>query len=148
VWPHDNSLIAQGFARYGFREEAAEITSALIEAGRRFPDARLPELFCGFQRDLRFSSRPADYLVSCIPQAWSAGMVFLCLRTLLGLVPDLATQQLLIDPALPPWLERIDVRDMQVFGERVTFRVRRGPKGDHVAGGQGRLAQTRTAAPA
>ena len=148
VWPHDNSLIAQGFARYGFREEAAEITSALIEAGRRFPDARLPELFCGFQRDLRFSSRPADYLVSCIPQAWSAGMVFLCMRTLLGLVPDLATQQLLIDPALPPWLERIDVRDMLVFGERMTFRVRRGAKGDHIAGGQGRLAQTRTAAPA
>jgi hypothetical protein len=75
-------------------------------------------------------------------------MVFLCLRTLLGLTPDLATQQLLIDPALPPWLERIDVRDMLVFGERMTFRVRRGPNGDHVAGGQGRLAQTRTAAPA
>ncbi|HEV8654778.1 MAG TPA: glycogen debranching N-terminal domain-containing protein [Candidatus Limnocylindria bacterium] len=148
VWPHDNSLIAQGFARYGFREEAAEITSALIEAGRRFPDSRLPELFCGFQRDLRFSSRPADYLVSCIPQAWSAGMVFLCLRTLLGLVPDLATQRLLIDPALPPWLERIDVRDMEVFGARMTFRVRRGVKGDHVAGGQGRLAQMRTATPA
>jgi hypothetical protein len=75
-------------------------------------------------------------------------MVFLCLRTLLGLTPDLATQQLLIDPALPPWLERIDVRDMQVFGARMTFRVRRGAKGDHVAGGQGRLAQTRMAAPA
>jgi hypothetical protein len=75
-------------------------------------------------------------------------MVFLCMRTLLGLVPDLATQQLLIDPALPPWLERIDVRDMQIFGERVTFRVRRGAKRDHVAGGQGRLSQTRMAAPA
>ena len=75
-------------------------------------------------------------------------MVFLCLRTLLGLTPDLATQQLLIDPALPAWLERIDVRDMQVFGERMTFRVRRGTKGDHVAGGQGRLSQARTAAPA
>ena len=75
-------------------------------------------------------------------------MVFLCVRTLLGLAPDLGTQQLLIDPALPPWLERIDIRDMLVFGERMTFRVRRGAKGDHVAGGQGRLAHTRTAAPA
>jgi len=37
---------------------------------------------------------------------------------------------------------------MQVFGARVTFRVRRGVKGDHVAGGQGRLSQTRMAAPA
>jgi glycogen debranching enzyme len=129
VWPHDNSLIAQGFARYGFREEAAEIVSALIEAGRRFPNARLPELWCGFQRDLRFSSRPADYLVSCIPQAWSAGMIFLCLRTLLGMQPDLVTQQLLIDPALPPWLDRVDVRDMRIFDTRLTFRVRRTPRG-------------------
>jgi glycogen debranching enzyme len=146
VWPHDNSLIAQGFARYGFREEAAEIVSALIEAGRRFPNSRLPELWCGFQRDLRFSSRPADYLVSCIPQAWSAGMIFLCLRTLLGMKPDLVTQRLLLDPALPPWLDRVDVRDLQVFDTRLTFRVRRGPRGDRVVGGRGRV--TRAAATA
>ncbi len=146
VWPHDSALIAQGFGRYGFREEAAEVISALIEAGRRFPNGQLPELFCGFARDLRFSSRPADYLVSCIPQAWSAGMVFLCLRTLLGLAPDLATQRLLTDPALPPWLERIDVRDLSVFDTRVSFRVRRGPKGDRIVGGRGRVTRATTAA--
>src|SRR5439155_989956 len=111
VWPHDNSLIAQGFARYGLREEAAEIASALIEAGRRFPSNRLPELWCGFQRDLRFSSRPADYLVSCIPQAWSAGMVFLCLRALLGMQPDLNTQRLLLDPAGARARSRLPERD-------------------------------------
>jgi glycogen debranching enzyme len=148
VWPHDNSLIAQGFARYGFREEAAEIVSALIEAGRRFPNSRLPELWCGFQRDLRFSSRPADYLVSCIPQAWSAGMVFLCLRTLLGMQPDLVTQRLLLDPALPPWLARIDVRDLRVFDSRVTFRVRRTPHGDRVVGGKETVTRAKAAAPA
>ena len=149
VWPHDNSLIAQGFARYGFREEAAEITSALIEAGRRFPNSQLPELWCGFQRDLRFSSRPADYLVSCIPQAWSAGMVFLCLRTLLGMDADLATQRLVIDPALPPWLERVDVRDLRVFDTRLTFRVRRTPRGDHrIVGGRGRVARAKAVASA
>jgi len=148
VWPHDNSLIAQGFARYGLREESNEIVAALIEAGRRFPNNRLPELWCGFQRDLRFSSRPADYLVSCIPQAWSAGMIFLCLRALLGMQPDLATQRLLLDPALPPWLERIDVRDMRIFDSRATFRVRRGPGGDKVVGGRGRVTRAHTAATA
>jgi glycogen debranching enzyme len=148
VWPHDNSLIAQGFARYGYREEAAEIVSALIEAGRRFPNSRLPELWCGFQRDLRFSSRPADYLVSCIPQAWSAGMVFLCMRTLLGMQPELVTQRLLLDPALPPWLARIDVRDLRVFDSRVTFRVRRSPRGDRVVGGRGMVTRAKAAAPA
>jgi glycogen debranching enzyme len=146
VWPHDNSLIAEGFARYGQREEAAEVVGALIEAGRRFPNAQLPELWCGFQRDLRFSSRPADYLVSCIPQAWSAGMVFLCLRALLGMQPDLNTQRLLLDPALPAWLDRVDVRDMRVFDSRVTFRVRRSQRGDRIAGGRGRV--TRAAATA
>ena len=146
VWPHDNSLIVQGLARYGHREEAAEVASALIEAGRRFPNAQLPELWCGFQRDLRFSSRPADYLVSCIPQAWSAGMVFLCFRALLGMQPDLRTQQLVLDPALPPWLDRIDVRDMRIFDTRVTFRVRRSQGGDRIVGGRGRV--TRAAATA
>src|SRR5438045_1836176 len=109
VWPHDSGIAAHGMSRYGFREEANEVVSGLIEAGRRFPYARLPELFCGFQRDLRFSSRPADYLVSCIPQAWSAGMVFHCLRAILGAEPDLRSQRLLLDPALPPWLEKIDM---------------------------------------
>jgi glycogen debranching enzyme len=141
VWPHDNSLIIQGFTRYGHREEAAEVVGALVEAGRRFPNSQLPELWCGFQRDLRFSSRPADYLVSCIPQAWSAGMIFLCLRALLGMQPDLNTQRLLLDPALPPWLERIDVRDMRIFDSRVTFRVRRGQGGDRIVGGRGRVAR-------
>jgi glycogen debranching enzyme len=146
VWPHDNSLIADGFARYGLREEAAEIASALIEAGRRFPNNRLPELWCGFQRDLRFSSRPADYLVSCIPQAWSAGMVFLCLRALLGMTPDLTRQRLLLDPALPAWLDRIDVRDLRVFNTRVTFRVRRTPHGDRIVGARGQVARAASAA--
>ncbi len=148
VWPHDSAIAAHGMARYGFREEANEVVSGLIEAGRRFPYARLPELFCGFQRDLRFSSRPADYLVSCIPQAWSAGMVFLCLRTLLGAEPDLRSQRLLLDPALPAWLERIDVRDLRMFDAPVSFRVRRHRAGDRVAGGRGRVMRSRVTSPA
>ena len=148
VWPHDSAIAAHGFARYGFRDEANEVMSGLVEAGRRFPNARLPELFCGFQRDLRFSSRPADYLVSCIPQAWSAGMVFLCLRAMLGMEPDLRSQRLLMDPALPAWLERIDVRDLRVFDEPVSFRVRRHRAGDRIAGARGRVTRTRVASPA
>jgi glycogen debranching enzyme len=143
VWPHDSALAAHGMARYGFREEANEVVSGLVEAGRRFPNARLPELFCGFQRDLRFSSRPADYLVSCIPQAWSAGMVFLNLRTLLGMEPDLQTQRLLLDPVLPPWLERIDVRDLRIFDAPTSFRVRRSKGGDRVIGARGRVTRAR-----
>src|SRR5437870_8952486 len=146
VWPHDNSLIVQGFARYGQREEAAEVVGALIEAGRRFPNAQLPELWCGFQRDLRFSSRPADYLVSCIPQAWSAGMVFLCLRSLLGLEPDLERRRIVVDPALPVWLDRIEVQHLRAYDSVINFRVRRSGRSVTVTGGGSRVA--RASAPA
>jgi glycogen debranching enzyme len=148
VWPHDSAIAAHGMARYGFREEASEVVSGLIEAGRRFPYARVPELFCGFQRDLRYSSRPADYLVSCIPQAWSAGMVFLALRTLLGMQPDLVTQRLGLDPALPPWLERIEVSGLRVFDSPISFRVRRHSGGDKIVGARGRITRARAASPA
>ncbi len=135
VWPHDNALIAEGFARYGFREEAAAVIEGIFEAGKRFPNARLPELFCGFARDLRFSSRPADYLVACIPQAWSAGVVFLCLRTMLGLAPRLRDGRLVVDPALPSWLRAIEVADLRVHGARLAFRASRTRKGVVVEGG-------------
>ena len=32
VWPHDNALIAAGFARYGFAREAARIFEGLFDA--------------------------------------------------------------------------------------------------------------------
>ncbi len=146
VWPHDSAIVAHGMARYGFRDEANEVITGLMEAGRRFPEARVPELFCGFQRDLRFASRPADYLVSCIPQAWSAGMVFLCLRAMLGLEPDLGSQRLLVDPLLPRWLEHVDVRDLRLFDGTLTFRVRRRRGGDRVVGAHGRLTRATAAA--
>ncbi|MDE3111541.1 MAG: amylo-alpha-1,6-glucosidase [Chloroflexota bacterium] len=141
VWPHDNALIAEGFARYGYREEATAVIEGLFEAGKRFPDSRLPELFCGFPRDLRFSSRPADYLVACIPQAWSAGVVFLCLRTLMGLEPRIDDGKLVVDPALPGWLPWITVDDMRVGDAKLSFRVARTRRGVIVQGGGQRLVR-------
>src|SRR4029450_9092518 len=31
VWPHDNSLIAAGLVRYGFRDEATRIALAMLQ---------------------------------------------------------------------------------------------------------------------
>ena len=70
VWPHDNALIAAGMARYGFREQAAQIFKGLFEASTYIDLKRLPELFCGFPR-LR-SHGPTFYPVACAPQAWAA----------------------------------------------------------------------------
>src|SRR5262249_25545987 len=83
VWPHDNALIAQGFARYGLGEKALQILTGLFEAGLYFDLQRMPELFCGFPRHP--GEGPILYPVACAPQAWSAASVFLLLQACLGL---------------------------------------------------------------
>ena len=42
VWPFDNSLIAWGLRRYGFKEEAAQVADGILDAAEFF-DGRLPE---------------------------------------------------------------------------------------------------------
>jgi len=51
VWPHDNSFIALGLRRYGYREEAAQIAMGMLEAATYFK-GRLPEAFAGYPREL------------------------------------------------------------------------------------------------
>lgn len=122
VWPHDNALIAAGFARYGANEQAARLLTALFDATLRISDRRLPELFCGFPRSLHQS--PVPYPVACKPQAWAAGSVFLLLQATLGLRIDAWEQRVTFDrTALPPWLTRLDIRGLQVGGGQVDVSV-------------------------
>jgi glycogen debranching enzyme len=105
VWPHDNSFIAAGLARYGYREEAARIAAALFDAATFF-DYRLPETFAGYPRErTRF---PVEYPTACSPQAWATGAPLLLVRVLLGLEPD--GDQLGIDPVLPENIEELALR--------------------------------------
>ena len=105
VWPHDNSFIAAGLARYGYREQAARIAAAMFDAAAFF-DYRLPETFAGYPRErTRF---PVEYPTACSPQAWATGAPLMLLRVLLGLEPD--RDQLGIDPLLPDGIERIALR--------------------------------------
>ncbi|HEV8281227.1 MAG TPA: glycogen debranching N-terminal domain-containing protein, partial [Candidatus Limnocylindrales bacterium] len=83
VWPHDTSLIAAGFKRYGFDDASNRLAGQMMEAAQGFPDYRLPELFCGF--DKTDAHTPVPYPVACSPQAWAAGSSFLFLETMLGL---------------------------------------------------------------
>jgi glycogen debranching enzyme len=87
VWPHDNSLIAHGLARYGYRDEAARIAYAVLEAAEFFRH-RLPEVFAGYPReDTLF---PVEYPTACSPQAWASGAPLLFVTTMLGLEPGKA----------------------------------------------------------
>ena len=101
VWPHDNSLIAHGLARYGFRDEAAKIALATLEAATFFR-YRLPEVFAGYRRGR--TSFPVEYPTASSPQAWATGTPLLLLRVLLGLEPAGST-----DPMLPDQIGHIEL---------------------------------------
>ena len=82
VWPHDNALIAMGFARYGLKVEAARVFSAIFDAGRHQDLSRLPELFCGFTR--KAHRAPTPYPVACAPQVAYFGPGYLASLHLLA----------------------------------------------------------------
>jgi glycogen debranching enzyme len=107
VWPFDNSFIAWGLRRYGFKEDAALVAAGILEAAGFF-DGRLPEAFGGYPRDL--TGYPVQYPTACSPQAWSTGAPLLLLRTMLGLEPT--GQHLLVDPALPAYIGHLELLDI------------------------------------
>ena len=107
VWPFDNSFVAWGLRRYGFKEEAAVIAAGILEAAALF-DGRLPEAFGGYQRGL--TKYPVQYPTACSPQAWSTGAPLLFLRTMLGLEPT--GEHLVVDPALPRSIGRLELLDI------------------------------------
>jgi len=127
VWPHDNSLIAAGFGRYGLRQEAARILSGLFEASQHFDLQRLPELFCGFARQAGES--PTLYPQACSPQAWAAGAPLLCLQACLGLeIQGAHNRVTLCSPTLPPFLHHVNIEGLRLPGGRMDIVVTRHEK--------------------
>jgi glycogen debranching enzyme len=118
VWPHDNSLIAHGMALNEYREPALQVLTTLYQAALEFRDYRLPELFCGVQR--RINDEPVHYPVSCSPQAWASGAIFLILNSVLGIRPSAQRKELnIVNPELPEWLDHLHVRNLRVGNSRV-----------------------------
>jgi glycogen debranching enzyme len=107
VWPFDNSFIAWGLRRYGYKAEAARVAAGNLEAAD-FYDGRLPEAFGGYERTV--TRYPVQYPTACSPQAWSTGAPLLFLRTMLGLEP--VGEHLVVDPALPVGIGRIELLDI------------------------------------
>ncbi|MGZ4291999.1 MAG: amylo-alpha-1,6-glucosidase, partial [Gaiellaceae bacterium] len=125
VWPHDCSLIAQGFARYGRWREAQAVAKALVEAAPFF-DGSLPEVFSGIARlEAPF---PVAYPVSAHPQAWGAGAVVLLLQVLLGLAPNRRTRALETQAPgeLPAWLGDVRLTGVRAFGRSWEARLEDG----------------------
>lgn len=124
VWPHDNAIAAAGLFRYGLSQEATQVASAMLQATAYFRDARLPELFCGFDRAR--SSYPVPYPVACSPQAWAAGSLFHLLGSMLGLEPNATAGELVLHaPTLPDWLPEVRLENLRVGDSVVDLLVRR-----------------------
>jgi glycogen debranching enzyme len=124
IWPHDNALILAGLKRYGFDAEANTLAGQLFEVAQQFPDFRMPELFCGFDR--ASVSVPVPYPVACSPQAWSAAAPLLIIRSMLGLRARADEGVLeLVRPHLPTWLGKLTFSNLRVGGASVDLLVHR-----------------------
>ena len=123
VWPHDNSIVADGMRRQGMDEEALLIVEGCLGAAMRLPGYHLPELFCGFERDIRFDSLPAEYVVSGRPQAWGAAAVFHLMQTALGLRADAQHGGVTVSPLRTTLYNHVRVERLPVAGRRVSFEL-------------------------
>jgi glycogen debranching enzyme len=124
IWPHDNALIALGLARYGLKQSVETLFTGLFHAGTYMDHRRLPELFCGFQR--QFGHGPTLYPVACAPQAWASATPFALLQASLGLEFDPFHNEIrLCNPRLPAFLDEVMLRNLQLGSSRMDLRVRR-----------------------
>lgn len=128
IWPHDNALIAAGFARYGLKEFALKVFEAQFEASRYFDLHRIPELYCGFVR--RDGEGPISYPVACAPQAWAAGSAFMLLQACLGMVLNAKERSICFNcPMLPAAIDTLYLRGLRVGDARVDLAFHRYPEG-------------------
>jgi glycogen debranching enzyme len=115
VWPHDNSIIAAGLARYARWPEAQRVIQRMLTAAQHF-SYQLPEVFAGMRRSE--TPFPIAYPTAARPQAWAAGTPVLLLQSLLGLQPDRRRHSLetVAPPELPSWAGTIRLSGIRAFG--------------------------------
>ena len=125
VWPHDNSLIAWGLARYSRWPEAHRIIRRMLNAAGHF-DYQLPEVFAGLPR--AETPFPIAYPTAARPQAWAAGTPVLLLQILLGLRPDLRNNQLrsVLPLELPSWVGSLRLTGLRAFDRTWDVRLEEG----------------------
>ncbi|WP_067933227.1 amylo-alpha-1,6-glucosidase [Alicyclobacillus kakegawensis] len=123
VWPHDNSLIIAGMAKYGRHDAVAHLVEGLLTAAEGFELFRLPELFAGIAADK--VSRPVPYPVSCSPQAWAAATPVLILASLLGLHPDVPAGRVYLNPSLPTSIPRLKIESIWIGDGKLSIELQR-----------------------
>ncbi|MBT2538498.1 glycogen debranching N-terminal domain-containing protein [Arthrobacter sp. ISL-69] len=120
VWPHDNALIVAGLLRYGFIEQAQQISTALLEAAE-YSGGRLPELFCGFDREQY--AEPVPYPTACSPQAWAATTPIHLITSLMRYDAHISLGGLWLDPVVPPSYGDLHISNAPMGSGRITIDV-------------------------
>jgi glycogen debranching enzyme len=124
IWPHDNALVVLGLAHYALAPRTLPVVSAMREAAANMEFLRLPELYCGMRRS--DGVRPVLYPVSCSPQAWASGAMFMLLQALLGVLPEAPDGVLHVrNPVLPEFLQELTINDLRVGRSRVSLHFTR-----------------------
>ncbi len=131
VWPHDNSMILEGYRLYGQLGPLEALALGLIGVLEASDDYRLPELFCGFRR--RGDEPPIPYEVACKPQAWAAGSIFLMLKAILGLSTDVDLSYVVFNsPLLTKKMNFLEIKKLRGRDWEMDFAVRRTQYGTSV----------------
>jgi glycogen debranching enzyme len=124
VWPHDNALIARGFANYGLTDAAMALFRGLFDLSLFVDLHRVPELVCGFTR--RPAEGPTLYPVACAPQSWAAAAVFMLLQSSLGLGVRALQRQVVFDRALlPDFLPWVRITNLRVGDASIDLLLER-----------------------
>jgi glycogen debranching enzyme len=124
IWPHDNAMIALGFARYGLASHAARVFSAMFEAAAYQELRRLPELYCGFIR--KRHRGPTAYPVACAPQAWASAAPFAFLEACLGMqLRQEANAVSFRDPVMPAFLDHVTINHLSLGNSRIDLKLQR-----------------------
>ena len=148
VWAVEQATIVFGLRRFGFDARALDLTEALVQLAQLYPEFRIPECVGGYARGHR--AVPGAYPRANTPQLWNATAFPLAVQTLLGLVPIAALHTLIVDPALPPWIPELVLRDVRVGDATATLRFWRDEDGSSrwkVLHRQGKLRVIRQPAP-
>lgn len=124
IWPHDNALITLGLARFGLKHSVEAVFKGLFDTASYMDLRRLPELFCGFQREKRRG--PTLYPVACAPQAWASATPFTLLEAALGIEFDVARGEIRFrNPRLPAFLQQVILRDLRLGDSSVDLCLRK-----------------------
>ena len=124
VWPHDNSIIAYGMAKSGFKAKAGRVLMSLLDLSGEVELHRLPELFCGLKR--RPTEGPTLYPVACSPQAWAAATPFFILQGCLGMSIVAEPARIIFDrPCLPQGIAQLSITNLHCGESQIDLMFER-----------------------